>query len=90
MEDEMKIIVDESVVNMFPDLAIGIVVAKDVSNQDFAPELRALTMERVKELRTEFAAKNFKEDPRIASWREAYRVQWASAPKNILQLRKPL
>lgn len=78
----MNIIVAEDVIKMFPDLAIGVVVAKNVVNQGVSDELKALTWQRVQKLRAFFANKNFKEDPRISSWREAYRKMGVSPKKH--------
>ncbi len=75
----MKLVVEQDVLELFPDVRIGVLVLSDVNNHaraDFSSEIH-----RAQEhVRTVLAGVNVTEHPRIHCWREAYR-RFGAKPK---------
>jgi DNA/RNA-binding domain of Phe-tRNA-synthetase-like protein len=69
---EMKLIVDGQIFGRFPELSIGVIVAKGIDNQGTDEELLELMRERQGHVRQEFAVEMLSQYPRIAVWRAAY------------------
>lgn len=70
----MRDIVDSQVFQRFPEYIRAIVVAKGINNQGLQADVEGML--RQAEVRCEalFAQENLTTHPRIANWREAYRV----------------
>ena len=76
----MKFVIEQDVLNAFPEVRIGVLVLEDVDNrsqQGFAAELRS-ACERA---RSQLDGANVAEHPRIHCWREAYRTFGAKPKK---------
>jgi len=69
------------VFNQFPGYARGVVIARDVQNQESPETLIALLREAEESVRGELDPEVLLEHPRIASWREAYRAFGAKPGK---------
>ena len=70
----MQLIVDQSVIDLFPALRIGVAIATGVTNAKF----NAALQERKQRARDEFVSKynadNLLSHPNIGAWRETYRA----------------
>jgi lysyl-tRNA synthetase class 2 len=64
----------------FPDLNVGIVVARDIDNRGRNAEIMALMRAREQEIRQMYAADTLSQQPRIEAWRKAY-SQFGAKPK---------
>jgi len=68
----MKFKLDSKIFEKFPDLNIGIVIAKGIdntgSNEDIINQIR----EKEKEIRANFNKETLSENPKIDAWRKAY------------------
>jgi len=74
----MKLQVNPSIVSKFPDLVIGVVIAKDIDNsEEFSQEKLRNQEKRIKE---EFNTETLSQHPKISVWREAYRA-FGAKPK---------
>ena len=69
----MQFQVDETLFENFPGLVIGVVVAKDIDNSQDGGRAASFLHEQVKMIRNEWSHGRLESDPRINSWREAYR-----------------
>lgn len=68
----MKLIVDGQIFERFPELSIGVVVARGIDNQGTDEELLELMRKRQGYVRKEFTVAMVSRYPRIAVWRAAY------------------
>jgi lysyl-tRNA synthetase class 2 len=68
----MKFAIDKSIFDSFPDLNIGIVIAKGIDNKTGKNEIINLIRKKEEEIRANFDKQTLSENPRIASWRKAY------------------
>jgi DNA/RNA-binding domain of Phe-tRNA-synthetase-like protein len=76
-----KFRVDESIFNVFPDVILGIIIARNINNSGERAEIiSALRQEEAKTVER-FAAISISEHPQIAPWREAYR-KFGAKPKD--------
>src|SRR6266700_1282900 len=70
----MKLLLSDHIFEKFDNPRIGIVIAKDINNKadisDFEPGLMALAAN----IEKEFGQQVISQLPKIAAWREAYRV----------------
>lgn len=69
----MQFRVDEVLFDKFPDLVIGVVVAKDIDNCQGGHRTIPFLHEQVEIVRNIWSHDRLESDPRINSWREAYR-----------------
>lgn len=65
---------------MFPDLNIGVVVARNIDNKDTNPEITNLVKILTEIIRTDFQLDNLAERPEIKVWRDAY-ASFGAKPK---------
>lgn len=65
--------ISEEIFQRFPEFIRGVVVAKDVSNRESPDELVHLLREEERLLRQHFTSETLASDPRIISWREAFK-----------------
>ena len=63
----------EEIYNRFPEFIRGVVIAKNVVNRASPPELVMLLRDAENALKKQLNAETLIADPRIASWREAFR-----------------
>jgi lysyl-tRNA synthetase class 2 len=68
----MKFCVDDQIFEKFPELVLGIVIAKHLDNRGSAEELRALISDQQETVRLHTRSETLSELPRIAAWRQAY------------------
>lgn len=78
----MRLKVDAQICELFPELCIGIVTASPVNNAHYPDELAAFVRQRSDAARRRFAALDLGEDPRIASWRQAYEAMGVNPKKH--------
>jgi DNA/RNA-binding domain of Phe-tRNA-synthetase-like protein len=76
----MKLIIADDIVKMFPDLRIGIVVARDINNFGYSDEIEAIKQATVEAVRQNLSIENLSQHPYIAAWRETYR-RFGTKPK---------
>jgi len=79
----MGLNIDPKIFATFPEVLLGVVVAREIDNQENPQEAAGLAeLLRTEEarVRTELAGAALSEHPRIAPWREAYR-KFGVAPK---------
>ena len=76
----MKLTIDQNIFEAFPSLRLGVVVAKGVDNVGENTELTSLLSAQCKSIRDEYDLEAVKEEPKINSWREAYR-SFGAKPK---------
>ena len=69
----MQFRVDAALFDKFPNLVIGVVVAKGIDNCQDSHRTASLLHEQVEMIRNEWSHDRLESDPRINSWREAYR-----------------
>lgn len=69
---KMKFKIQDGIFDAFPELQIGIVVAKGINNTRENAEIVALLRDQEKEIRTKFTPETLSEEPRIEAWRKAY------------------
>jgi DNA/RNA-binding domain of Phe-tRNA-synthetase-like protein len=73
--------VDEAVFNVFPDVVLGIIIARNINNSGERSEIiTALRQEEAKTVER-FAGVSVNEHPQIVPWREAYR-KFGAKPKD--------
>lgn len=76
----MKLIIENEVVNMFPDLRIGIVVARGIDNFGYNDEIMEIKQATMEAVRRKLSIENLSQHPYIAAWRETYR-RFGTKPK---------
>jgi len=73
--------VDESIFNVFPDVVLGIIIARNINNSGERSEIMsALRQEEAKTVER-FAGISVNEHPQIIPWRETYR-KFGAKPKD--------
>jgi DNA/RNA-binding domain of Phe-tRNA-synthetase-like protein len=78
----MRDIVDQEIFDRFPQYIRAIVVAKGINNQGGQAEVEDMLREAEARCEALFAQEELTTHPRIANWREAYRVLNARPGKN--------
>jgi len=74
--------VDQAIFERFPQYTRAIVVARGLDNQGLEPEVEEMLREAEARCEALFAAEDLTSHPRIACWREAYRVLDMKPGKN--------
>lgn len=77
----MKFIVDNKIVSMFPDLRIGIVIAREIDNQGYDEEIEIIKQAAIDAVKQNLSIENLSQHPYIAAWRETYR-RFGTNPKD--------
>jgi len=77
----MRFCVDYRIFDKFPDLSLGVVIAKGMDNLGTADELWALISAQQEEIRANASSEILSQLPRIASWRRAYSAFGAKPKK---------
>ena len=78
----MRFRVDGALFEMFPDLAIGVVIAVGIDNRRDGDAAAAFLREQVDAVRSSWSHDRLETDLRIAAWREAYRAFGAKPKKH--------
>ena len=76
----MHLRITDEVFSLFPELIVGVVVARDIRNDVAAGEIRSHLRDAEKRAREAFGPQAITDHPRIACWREAYRA-FGAKPK---------
>lgn len=69
----MKLVIDENISRSFPELRIGIIIAKDIDNQGNNLELQEIKKDKAAEFRKKYSPTTLLENPYVAVWRNVYR-----------------
>jgi len=77
----MRFCVNYRIFDKFPDLSLGVVIAKGMDNLGTADELWALISAQQEEIRANASSEILSQLPRIASWRRAYSAFGAKPKK---------
>lgn len=76
----MRLIIANDIVDLFPDLRIGIVTARGVNNLSHNEEIEAIKRAAAEAVRQKFSNENLSQHPYITAWRETYR-RFGTKPK---------
>jgi DNA/RNA-binding domain of Phe-tRNA-synthetase-like protein len=68
----MKLKIDSKIFEQFPELNIGIVVAKGINNATISHEVMDLIQGESKKVRSNFNKETLSANPKVRAWREAY------------------
>ncbi len=77
----MALRIDPEVFDTFPDLVLGLVVAKGIDNTGSTTATEALLRTEERRIREAFSSETLSNEPRILAWREAYRAFGAKPKK---------
>lgn len=80
-QNEKYFTISDEVFNQFPGYVRGVLIAEGLRNGDSPSELTALLRSAEDSVRKRLNLETLTEDPRIASWREAYRSFGAKPSK---------
>jgi lysyl-tRNA synthetase class 2 len=78
----MNFRIDERVLERFPDLAIGVVVACGLDNRAGRESSAEFLREQVEHVQNAWSREQLDADPRIGAWRDAYRSFGAKPKKH--------
>lgn len=68
----MKFVIDKIIFEKFPDLNIGVVIAKGIDNTGINEGIIKSIREKEAEIRQSFDAQTLSQNPKIDCWRKAY------------------
>jgi lysyl-tRNA synthetase class 2 len=77
----MKFCVDDLIFDKFPELYLGVTIAKGIDNSDSPDKLWDLIRDRQKTIRGTMSSDTLSQYPRIATWRQAYSAFGAKPKK---------
>jgi DNA/RNA-binding domain of Phe-tRNA-synthetase-like protein len=69
----MEFKIEQSIAEKYPNLRIGILVAKGINNLGTNPKIKELKKTKTEEFVKNFTADSLKENPFIKAWQETYR-----------------
>ncbi len=78
----MRFRVDQALLERFPELAIGVVIATGIDNRGDGGPASAFLRQQVDAVRDTWLLDRLDTEPRIAAWREAYRTFGAKPKKH--------
>jgi len=78
----MQFRIDDALFQTFPELAIGVVIAIGIDNRWHGKPAASFLREQVEAIRSTWSLDRLETEPRIASWREAYRTFGAKPKKH--------
>lgn len=70
----MKFKIDQSLIELFPDTKIGLLLAEGIDNSNTSPDISILLIEEQEKCRNLLASEQISSIPKIKDWREAYRA----------------
>lgn len=76
----MKFNIQKDVLEKFPSLNVGVVVAKGIDNTGESPEILDLLKSESQKIRSEYDMESLAKNPKIIAWREAYK-SFGAKPK---------
>ena len=88
----MRFRIDPAVLERFPELTIGVVVACGIDNRQPSVAVSTFFKEQVEQVREMWSLQRLDDDPRIIAWRDAYRAFGAkpkkhrSSVENLIQM----
>ncbi|NYZ79776.1 hypothetical protein H0N95_00830 [Candidatus Micrarchaeota archaeon] len=68
----MKFKIHNKILEQFPGLNIGVLVARGIDNQGTDEQIMKLIQEKEKEIMSNFDSETLSQNPKIDSWRKAY------------------
>lgn len=68
----MKLRIDGEILDRFPGLSLGVVVARRIDNRGTSDVVMRKIREREKEIRESYDPETLSQEPKIESWRKAY------------------
>lgn len=68
----MKLKIESRILESFPGLNLGVVIARQIDNRGQSDELMRLIRKSEGEIRREYNTETFSQEPKIESWRKAY------------------
>jgi lysyl-tRNA synthetase class 2 len=80
---EVKFSIKKEIFEKFPDLCLGALSAQGLDNRSSSDEITHLIQAAEAEIRNNFNRENLSQEPRIRSWRAAYR-EFGAKPKKHL------
>ena len=78
----MKFTIDKAVFENFPDLNVGVVIAKGIDNAGTSGEIEKLLREKESGIRQKFDTQTLSQNQKIAVWRKAYSSFGAKPSEN--------
>lgn len=78
----MKFSIDSEILERFPGLNIGIIIAKNIDNSGNDEGILKILHERQEEIRQNFNTETLSQNPKIDAWRKAYSSFGAKPKKN--------
>lgn len=69
----MKLVIGKEIFEKFPDVTIGVIVARGVGNGTKNPEIIQMIHEAQGKVKNDFEGKPIFEDPTIGAWRKVYK-----------------
>lgn len=78
----MKFRINKEIFEKFPDLNIGVVIAKDIDNTGGSVEILSLIKEKSREIKENYQTDTLSQNPKINAWRKAYSSFGAKPKKN--------
>ena len=82
MECRMRFRIDPAALERFPELTIGVVMARGIDNREAGARAAALLEEQVECVRETWSLERLDDDARIVAWRTAYRAFGAKPKKH--------
>ena len=87
----MKFIIEQTVINQFPNTVIGILVANNVNNQADSSSISNIARAEEKRIRSQFDIETLTQNEGILVWREAYKKfgaksEYRSSVENLYRL----
>ena len=79
----MKFIIDKTIFEKFPDLNIGVVIAKGINNSEGSDEIIKSIRAEESEIRKNFDSQTLSQNPKIDCWRKAYSLFGAKPKENL-------
>jgi len=77
----MRLIIEQNIITMFPDLRIGIVTARGLDNVGSNEEVELIKQSAAVALRQNLSTEDLSQHPYILAWRETYR-RFGTKPKD--------
>ena len=78
----MQLVVSPEILEVFPALRIGILIAEDIDNAGQNDDLERLKVEKADEFRMQYTSHTLLDNPYIAAWRDTYRRFGTNPKKN--------
>lgn len=77
----MRLIIEQNIISMFPDLRIGIVTARGLDNVGSSEDIETIKRAAAAILRQNLSTEDLSQHPYILAWRETYR-RFGTKPKD--------